>query len=188
MQFGENYQVVVSAKIWLDVMNAEASKGAAIKHLPKHIRFHLRADHELSVNCLNDLEILKESYPLTRWKTPIKAERLLILARQVTSMQSVFKVLEKLLTRLSSIRFYQSQLVNMVGFLFLVYLASLNDCSDWCNLYLISSLSDKDGYPLGIGYALSTIFGMTMSKKLQLDIISDVMCPWCIKVGYKNLL
>ncbi|WP_192891732.1 DsbA family oxidoreductase [Vibrio bathopelagicus] len=25
-----------------------------------------------------------------------------------------------------------------------------------------------------------------MSKKLQLDIISDVMCPWCV-VGYKNL-
>lgn len=25
-----------------------------------------------------------------------------------------------------------------------------------------------------------------MNKKLQLDIISDVMCPWCV-VGYKNL-
>ena len=25
-----------------------------------------------------------------------------------------------------------------------------------------------------------------MSNKLQLDIISDVMCPWCV-VGYKNL-
>lgn len=25
-----------------------------------------------------------------------------------------------------------------------------------------------------------------MSNKIQLDIISDVMCPWCV-VGYKNL-
>ncbi len=27
---------------------------------------------------------------------------------------------------------------------------------------------------------------MTMRNKIQLDIISDVMCPWCV-VGYKNL-
>ena len=25
-----------------------------------------------------------------------------------------------------------------------------------------------------------------MSKKIQLDIISDVVCPWCV-IGYKNL-
>ena len=25
-----------------------------------------------------------------------------------------------------------------------------------------------------------------MSNKIQLDVVSDVVCPWCI-VGYKNL-
>ena len=59
--FGDNHQVVVSAKIWLDVMNAEASKGAAIKHLQQTLGF----SHEQTMSFgdyLNDLEMLKESY------------------------------------------------------------------------------------------------------------------------------
>lgn len=59
--FGDNHQVVVSAKIWLDVMNAEASKGAAIKHLQQTLGF----THEQTMSFgdyLNDLEMLKESY------------------------------------------------------------------------------------------------------------------------------
>lgn len=59
--FGDSHQVVVSAKIWLDVMNAEASKGAAIKHLQQTLGF----SHEETMSFgdyLNDLEMLKESY------------------------------------------------------------------------------------------------------------------------------
>ena len=59
--FGDSHQVVVSAKIWLDVMNAEASKGAAIKHLQQTLGF----SHEQTMSFgdyLNDLEMLKESY------------------------------------------------------------------------------------------------------------------------------
>ena len=60
-KFGADYQVVVSAKIWLDVMNAEASKGAALKHLQQTLDF----THEQTMSFgdyLNDLEMLKESY------------------------------------------------------------------------------------------------------------------------------
>lgn len=59
--FGATHQVVVSAKIWLDVMNAEASKGAAIEHLQKTLEF----THQQTMSFgdyLNDLEMLKASY------------------------------------------------------------------------------------------------------------------------------
>ena len=60
-EFGHSHQVVVSAKIWLDVMNVEASKGAAIKHLQNTLGF----SHEETMSFgdyLNDLEMLQESY------------------------------------------------------------------------------------------------------------------------------
>ncbi len=53
--------MVVSAKIWLDVMNAEASKGAAIEFLQQSLGF----THEQTMSFgdyLNDLEMLKASY------------------------------------------------------------------------------------------------------------------------------
>ncbi|NOI80002.1 HAD family hydrolase [Vibrio tubiashii] len=59
--FSQTHQVVVSAKIWLDVMNAEASKGAAIEHLQNTLNF----THEQTMSFgdyLNDLEMLKASY------------------------------------------------------------------------------------------------------------------------------
>lgn len=59
--FGDSHQVVVSAKIWLDVMNAVASKGAAIEHLQRTLDF----SHEQTMSFgdyLNDLEMLKASY------------------------------------------------------------------------------------------------------------------------------
>nr|WP_290040834.1 DsbA family oxidoreductase [Psychromonas sp. 14N.309.X.WAT.B.A12] len=34
--------------------------------------------------------------------------------------------------------------------------------------------------------SLLTAKGVMMSKKIQLDVVSDVVCPWCI-IGYKNL-
>lgn len=59
--FGTSHQVVVSAKIWLDVMNAQASKGAAIEHLQRTLNF----THEQTMSFgdyLNDLEMLQASY------------------------------------------------------------------------------------------------------------------------------
>ncbi|MFM2587846.1 Cof-type HAD-IIB family hydrolase [Vibrio sp. TBV020] len=59
--FGESHQVVVSAKIWLDVMNAEASKGAAIEHLQQELGFSYEQTMSFG-DYLNDLEMLKASY------------------------------------------------------------------------------------------------------------------------------
>lgn len=59
--FGQTHQVVVSAKIWLDVMHADASKGAAIEHLQNTLGF----THQQTMSFgdyLNDLEMLKASY------------------------------------------------------------------------------------------------------------------------------
>ncbi|MGR5258576.1 HAD family hydrolase [Vibrio astriarenae] len=56
-QFGASHQVVVSAKIWLDVMNAQASKGAAITHL--HNTMNFGPEHSMAFgDYLNDLEML----------------------------------------------------------------------------------------------------------------------------------
>ncbi|WP_162064401.1 Cof-type HAD-IIB family hydrolase [Vibrio taketomensis] len=59
--FGADNQVVVSAHIWLDVMHADASKGAAIEHLQKTLGF----THEQTMSFgdyFNDVEMLKSSY------------------------------------------------------------------------------------------------------------------------------
>lgn len=60
-KFGHSHQVVVSAKIWLDVMNAEASKGAALKHLQQTLGFTYEQTMVFG-DYLNDLEMLKEAY------------------------------------------------------------------------------------------------------------------------------
>ncbi|MCW8346695.1 Cof-type HAD-IIB family hydrolase [Vibrio sp. ZSDZ65] len=60
-EFGHDHQVVVSAKIWLDVMNVEASKGTAIRHLQKTLGF----THEQTMSFgdyFNDVEMLQASY------------------------------------------------------------------------------------------------------------------------------
>ncbi len=60
-KFGATNQVVVSARIWLDIMHAEASKGAAIEHLQKTLGF----THEQTMSFgdyFNDVEMLKSSY------------------------------------------------------------------------------------------------------------------------------
>jgi Cof subfamily protein (haloacid dehalogenase superfamily) len=59
--FGESHQVVISAKIWLDVMNAEASKGAAMHHLQTTLGFSFEETMSFG-DYLNDLEMLKASY------------------------------------------------------------------------------------------------------------------------------
>jgi len=60
-EFGEKHQVVISAKIWLDVMNVNASKGAALKHLQQSIGFTFEETMSFG-DYLNDVEMLKESY------------------------------------------------------------------------------------------------------------------------------
>lgn len=59
-QFGDSHKVVVSAKIWLDVMNAQASKGAAIQHLQQAMDF-TPAETMTFGDYLNDLEMLQVS-------------------------------------------------------------------------------------------------------------------------------
>ncbi|HHF0536691.1 TPA: HAD family hydrolase [Vibrio alginolyticus] len=59
-KFGATHKVVVSAKIWLDVMNAEASKGAAIQHLQETMNY-TPAETMTFGDYLNDLEMLQVS-------------------------------------------------------------------------------------------------------------------------------
>ncbi len=59
-QFGDSHKVVVSAKIWLDVMNVEASKGAAIKHLQQTMKFTPQETMAFG-DYLNDVEMLQAS-------------------------------------------------------------------------------------------------------------------------------
>ncbi|MCG3863725.1 MULTISPECIES: Cof-type HAD-IIB family hydrolase [unclassified Photobacterium] len=59
--FGETHQVVVSAKIWLDLMHKTASKGAAIKHLQKEFGFTFEESMSFG-DFFNDAEMLKETY------------------------------------------------------------------------------------------------------------------------------
>ncbi|NLS11861.1 HAD family hydrolase [Vibrio sp. SM6] len=59
-QFAATHQVVVSAKIWLDLMHADASKGAAIEHLQQTMGF-TRAQTMTFGDYFNDVEMLKVS-------------------------------------------------------------------------------------------------------------------------------
>ncbi|RJX68970.1 HAD family hydrolase [Vibrio sinensis] len=59
-EFGDSHQVVISAKIWLDMMNAQASKGAAIQHLQHTMGFSVQETMAFG-DYLNDLEMLQVS-------------------------------------------------------------------------------------------------------------------------------
>ena len=96
-KFGENYQVVVSAKIWLDVMNAEASKGAAIKHLQNTLGFTYEQTMSFG-DYLNDLEMLKESYHSYAMENAHpKLKEIARFSAPSNVDAGVFQVLEKLL-------------------------------------------------------------------------------------------
>ncbi|EKO3964138.1 Cof-type HAD-IIB family hydrolase [Vibrio fluvialis] len=60
-KFGHSHKVVVSAKIWLDVMNAEASKGTAIKQLQAKFDFTEQETMTFG-DYFNDVEMLQASY------------------------------------------------------------------------------------------------------------------------------
>mgnify|MGYP001190367864 CR=1 FL=1 len=60
-KFGHEHKVVVSAKVWLDVMNANASKGAAIKHLQETLGFSFEETMSFG-DYFNDIEMLQASY------------------------------------------------------------------------------------------------------------------------------
>ncbi|PSU93200.1 HAD family hydrolase [Photobacterium kishitanii] len=59
--YSQTHQVVVSAKIWLDVMHKTASKGAAIKELQRIFNFTFEESMSFG-DFLNDVEMLKETY------------------------------------------------------------------------------------------------------------------------------
>lgn len=60
-QLGRTHKVVVSGKIWLDVMNINASKGAAIEHL--QTQFGITFEQTMSFgDYFNDVEMLQASY------------------------------------------------------------------------------------------------------------------------------
>lgn len=59
--FGETHKVVVSGHIWLDIMNANASKGAAIKRLQDELDFNYHETMSFG-DYLNDVEMLQASY------------------------------------------------------------------------------------------------------------------------------
>lgn len=60
-KFGHNHKVVISARIWLDVMNEQASKGAAIEHLQKTLGFSYEQTMSFG-DYFNDVEMLQASY------------------------------------------------------------------------------------------------------------------------------
>ncbi|NOH82573.1 HAD family hydrolase [Vibrio sp. 03-59-1] len=60
-KFGDSQQVVISAKIWLDVMNSAASKGAAIKHLQNELGFSYEETMSFG-DYFNDVQMLQASY------------------------------------------------------------------------------------------------------------------------------
>jgi len=87
----------VSAKIWLDVMNAEASKGAAIKHLQNTLGFTYEQTMSFG-DYLNDLEMLKESYHSYAMENAHpKLKEIARFSAPSNVDAGVFQVLEKLL-------------------------------------------------------------------------------------------
>jgi Cof subfamily protein (haloacid dehalogenase superfamily) len=60
-KFNADHKVVVSAKIWLDVMNINASKGDAIKHLQETLNFSFEQTMSFG-DYFNDIEMLQASF------------------------------------------------------------------------------------------------------------------------------
>ncbi|OBU12796.1 HAD family hydrolase [Photobacterium aquimaris] len=59
--YSQTHQVVVSAKVWLDIMHKTASKGSAIKELQRIFNFTFEESMSFG-DFLNDVEMLKETY------------------------------------------------------------------------------------------------------------------------------
>jgi Cof subfamily protein (haloacid dehalogenase superfamily) len=60
-KFNLDHKVVVSAKIWLDVMNINASKGDVIKHLQETLQFSFEQTMSFG-DYFNDIEMLQASF------------------------------------------------------------------------------------------------------------------------------
>nr|WP_086940840.1 Cof-type HAD-IIB family hydrolase [Thaumasiovibrio occultus] len=60
-KFGKDYQVVGGSPVWLDVMNMQASKGAAIEHLQQTLGFSFEQTMSFG-DYFNDVEMLQASY------------------------------------------------------------------------------------------------------------------------------
>ncbi|WED24655.1 Cof-type HAD-IIB family hydrolase [Vibrio sp. JC009] len=59
--FGHDHKVVISARVWLDIMNSEASKGAAIENLQERLNFGYNETMSFG-DYFNDVEMLQSSY------------------------------------------------------------------------------------------------------------------------------
>lgn len=59
--FGDSHKVVVSARIWLDIMHAQASKGTAIRQLQARMGFTEQETMAFG-DYFNDVEMLQASY------------------------------------------------------------------------------------------------------------------------------
>ena len=59
--FSHSHKVVISAKIWLDIMHSATSKGAAIKHLQKTLKFDYTQTMSFG-DYFNDVEMLQASF------------------------------------------------------------------------------------------------------------------------------
>lgn len=60
-KFNADHRVVVSARIWLDVMNINASKGNAIKYLQETLKFSFEQTMSFG-DYFNDIEMLQASF------------------------------------------------------------------------------------------------------------------------------
>ncbi len=60
-KFNVDHKVVVSAKVWLDIMNIDASKGDAIKYLQDTLKFSVEQTMSFG-DYFNDIEMLQASF------------------------------------------------------------------------------------------------------------------------------
>lgn len=60
-KFNVDHKVVISAKIWLDIININASKGDAIKHLQETLKFSFEQTMSFG-DYFNDIEMLQASF------------------------------------------------------------------------------------------------------------------------------
>ena len=101
-KFGETHKVVVSGQIWLDVMNAVASKGAAIERLQQSMNFSYHETMSFG-DYFNDLEMLQASYHSYAVENAQEGVKAAARFRAPSNQdKGVFKVIQNYLQTLNS--------------------------------------------------------------------------------------
>ncbi|WP_413283490.1 HAD family hydrolase [Vibrio sp. MA40-2] len=98
--FGHSHKVVISAKIWLDIMHSATSKGAAIKHLQKTLGFSFKQTMSFG-DYFNDVEMLQASFHSYAMENA--HERVKIHANHIAPSNKDLGVLKVISQHLSSI-------------------------------------------------------------------------------------